>query len=160
MKNSGTNQRKLIIFSTLLIFGALAAAVYFFTSRSQTPTMKSWIGNWEVVYYYENEPNILYNGILSFENPSDMNGTLSLNLPRSSKKPKMSFEIQSVSSWPFVMTAIITHESFMIGGGHPREQIELRLDSPKTVSGNGECLEYCAPGTEGKAIIWAGNKLE
>ena len=159
MKTSGTNQRKLIFFSTLLA-GGVSAAAYFLLMASPRPlTMESWVGNWEVMYYYEHEPNYLYNGILHIENPGDMQGDLALNLPRSSKQALTSFEIEAINDGPFVLVGTLTHKSYMIQGGYPTEQVELMLDSHSELSGRGRCLEYCAEGTREWNIIWVGKKM-
>ncbi len=160
MNKRNSIRSKLIFFVILLAFGALAAIVGFGLLGEERATVQSWTGDWEVMYYYEVEPEIPYTAVLTMDMNGEPKGSLAINLPRGARPEIAKFEIQSVNHHPLVISGHIIHESYMIDGGYPKESVELRLDGPKKLSGRGRCVAYCAEGMEESEIIWMGSKLK
>lgn len=139
----------LILLGTALI-GVLG---YQFLMPSKKSSSKDWAGTWEVSYFYENEPNLLYTGSLHISDQDSLSGYLEIYAPKSTRSEILTLQDISLSEDASQISTQVIHNQYKIRGGYMREFFELKLESKEKVSGEGKCLEYCAEGTQDWGII-------
>ncbi len=152
----GKTIRSLLLSLIILIFGILAVR---YLSSKEAAIGNDWSGRWEVSYYYENEPEIKYEGTLQLSFRDTLSGVLEVYAPTSKRAERLTLSGWSLTGSETIQGAIV-HTRYKIRGGYLRESVDLQLENPNTFKGRGRCLAFCAEGTEGAAIIWKGRKSE
>jgi len=155
MKQAKTKRWVLLLAIIALFFlGGWALRQYAFTSK-ETP---EWRGKWFLTYYYDNKPELLFSGQLEVLEEAPFQATLEL-FPPQSKRPEP-IELTNVSEpKPGVLTGTLIHNGYKINGGFLKESFEWTLLGTDSITGVGQCLEFCAEGTNRGQISWAGRKI-
>ena len=145
----------LAILLLLLILGMLGLR-YFFTEK--TNSAKDWNGIWEISYFYENEPHLIYEGRLKIMIEDSIQTELKLFPPRSTRSETV--ELNDLQWDETTLKGTIIHTSYKINEGHLQEDFELQLEGTRKFKGSGHCVAFCAEGTEAISIILDGSKTD
>ena len=132
----------------------LCAAIYFLYPDSGQRDL-GWNGNWVFYYFYENDSSLTYTGHVHVSVGDSLKLDISIKAPKSSRFQKPTVSI--ISHQHNVLQGQILHDQFKINGGHPKETFTWEI-SENSFSGTGQCIAYCAEGTEGLAITWFGQR--
>jgi hypothetical protein len=155
------SSNKFILVAVMLLAFVLAGvAVWMFTQGKKHFSINDWTGNWEIAYFFENEPEILYHGSLQIVFEDSLSAFLEVFPPKSVRPEHPLLGSLFLSADRSRLKGEIVHNSFKIREGYPKDAFELIMDKNFTLSGKGICLEYCAEGTDGVAISWQGKKAE
>ena len=133
---------------------------YLLSVKERPLSGKDWAGKWEIAYFYENEPGLLFQGTMYLNVEDSLSGSAEIYAPRSSRLETVAVTVFSVLEDGAAIRGEMLHTRYKISGGFMREAFELHLESPLTFSGRGRCVAFCAEGTEEAGIIWEGNKAE
>lgn len=145
----------LVTSSLLILLGMLIVYLLF---QKRDFTADDWIGSWDISYFYDNEQELLYTGILSLGFQDSLQAYLEVYPPKSTRPEKLTLEKLEISKDFSTLSGQIVHKSYKISGGHLKETFALTLGQGETFNGQGECLAYCAEGTMGISIVWQGNR--
>ena len=119
----GKRIRTLLLSLIILIFGILGVR---YLSSKEAATGNGWNGRWEVSYYYENEPEIRYEGILQISLQDTLSGLLEVYAPVSKRPERL-----TLSGWSLTgndrIRGTVVHERYKIRGGFLLESVELQL---------------------------------
>lgn len=150
------NGRQLIL--ALLLLLILAFAGYHLLGRKKEMSAKNWEGEWKISYFYDNEPELLYTGSLFISIQDSLKGSLEVFAPMSKRSEQLDLIDLSFEAEGKVLKGSALHTGYKINEGNLRESFTLKLEEADQFSGVGECVAFCAEGTEGVSISWEGNK--
>ena len=119
---------------------------------------KDWEGEWQITYFYENEPELLYTGTLFLSFTDSLEGRLEVVAPMSERTEHLSLSSLEIWEEGKKLTGAAIHTGYKINEGYLQEQFELRLEGAETFTGSGSCVAFCAEGTEEIRINWTGTK--
>ncbi len=129
------------------------------TSLEEKPSVATgWAGDWEIKYHYENAPDLIFDGVLHIDIVNKPVARMQIWPPKS--RDREILEIKNLVIDGDKLRGEIVHEKYKIGGGHLSEDIELVLTNSTMLHGIGQCIAYCAEGTEGEKITWSGKKSD
>lgn len=134
----------------------LCAVIYFLYPDSGQREI-GWNGKWVFYYFYENDSSLTYTGQMNLSEGDSLKVDISIKAPKSSRFQKPTITI--ISHKGNILQGQILHDQFKINGGHPKETFTWEI-SGNSFSGMGQCIAYCAEGTEGLAIKWFGQRAE
>ena len=154
------SSKRAILKVGLILIGAIILGVlgYRFLIQPAKISGEDWAGIWDVSYFYENEPNLLYTGSLHINSQDSLSGYLEIYAPKSTQPETLTLQDFSILENANQISGYVVHNQYKIRGGYMREFFELTLDSKEKISGKGKCLEYCAEGTQDWEIILQANK--
>ena len=158
MGNNTSLNQWIILFVALALLGILVWFTFDYLNQEAELSVKTWEGDWNVAYYYENEPQLLFEGILNLRVEDSIRGRLEIYPPKSKKPEVVKLGGLFFEENTLMISGYIVHDHYFINGGHNKEQFEFRLQTAKTFSGNGQCVAFCAEGTEDATIIWQGER--
>jgi len=115
-----------------------------------------WVGEWQFVYFYENDSTLIYTGTLSCTQSDSLVATFEIRAPKSNRSDIYTASLTLVTDRQ--LEGIITYR-YGIGGGFMKESFSLNLSKDGQFTGSGVCLEFCAEGTENVEIKWLGERL-
>lgn len=159
MKVLSPNIRILLI---LCIIGALFSIGYWMRiSNDVRPiSLRNWSGKWELTYFFEKEPQLLFEGELEIDLEKTITGTMKVYPPKRKRAEIVRLEGLSFDENTLSIEGYIIHEEYKLQGGYSKEVFKLELISPNTFTGKGACIEFCAEGTETQTIVWEGLKIK
>lgn len=146
-----------LVLSVLIIIGVVGGL---FLTKESSFEQADWIGNWEIEYYYEHEPQLMYSGTLQLSYADTLIAYLEVYPPKSTRPEKLTLGKLLISEDFRLLSGQIVHKSYKISGGYLKESFSFALQKTGIFAGQGECLAYCAEGTTGMPIIWSGSKLD
>ena len=155
-----SSNKFILIAVMLLVLGLAGVTVYLFSREKKDFSINDWTGDWEVAYFFENEPEILYRGSLQIMFEDTLSAFLEVFPPKGVRPEHPQLSSLLLSADRSTLKGELVHNSFKIREGYPKDAFELILDTNFSLSGKGICLEYCAEGTDGVAISWLGKKAE
>ena len=126
--------------------------------KDKTYIEKDWEGKWNVTYFYENEPDLLYTGTLHLSSEDSLSGQLEVFAPRSNRSELLELSSMSLTKKGQILRGEIRHTRYKIKEGYMLETFTLKLEDLHDFKGRGACVNFCAEGTEGERIIWTGKK--
>ncbi len=156
MNKFRSSQPSSLVTSTLLLLLGILTLYLFF--HRESISQEDWQGSWEVNYFYDNEPELIYTGSLQLGFKDSLQAYLEVYPPKSSRPEKLSLDKIEFSKDFRSISGQIVHKSYKISGGHLKETFAFTLVQGGTFMGQGECLAYCAEGTMSVPIVWQGNR--
>ncbi len=143
----------------LVIFLAFVTALFFILPwEGSSEDLSTWHGQWKFYYFYHNDSSLTYRGDLSISSQDDsIVISLAVKPPKSSRSEQLVIDIHSHSENQ--ITGTMTHDRYLIKGGHLTEEFDWRLESSDRFTGSGSCIKHCAEGTEQVAMTWHGEKV-
>ena len=154
------NQKKTLILLFSLLILILGLIGLRFLKKDRSLSSEDWAGTWEVSYYYDNEPALLYEGTVYIEVRDSLSGQREVLAPNSLRPETVPLSNLSFGDKVAIIRGEAIHTRYKIKGGFLQETFELNLTSPRTFTGHGRCTAYCAEGTEKASIIWDGIKTD
>lgn len=147
-----------LLFLILLLFLLVGVVRYRWFFGKKSFSEKNWEGEWEVSYFYENEPSLPYTGTLKISLKDSIAASLEIFAPKSSRSEQLELSSLSFREGGVKLLGYARHTGYKIKEGYLKETFELRLEEDGRFSGSGSCAAYCAEGTEGIGIRWEGTK--
>ena len=147
--------RNILLAIMLLLALGFGVMKYLQNAPAESP-MDQWSGEWKFFYYYSTDTNLVYTGQLQVD-LADSSIEMNVLAPKSNRSEEVQINDWSVSE-EGELSGIIIHDLYRIRGGHPSESFVLHLIDNQSFDGNGQCVEFCAEGTEGVEMIWRGTR--
>ncbi|MEL7122917.1 MAG: hypothetical protein AAFO07_25945, partial [Bacteroidota bacterium] len=138
VKSGFTGKRDFSIIAILLfllILGMLGMRYFF---AGETNSTKDWNGVWEISYFYENEPHLIYEGRLKLVFEDTVKAELILYPPKGTRSEIV--EIADLQWDETTLNGTIIHTSYKINEGHLQENFELKLEEAGKFLGSGRCV--------------------
>ncbi|MBX2872569.1 MAG: hypothetical protein KTR30_10730 [Saprospiraceae bacterium] len=155
-KAFSSSQPSSLVISTILVL--LGVLILYLFLHQKNFTQEDWLGSWEISYFYDHEPDLVYTGTLRLGWEDSLQSYLEVYPPKSTRPEKLTLERLEISEDFRSISGQIVHKSYKISGGHLKEDFAFTLEQGDAFSGQGECLAYCAEGTMGISIVWNGNR--
>ncbi len=140
----------------LLFLLLLVLAAPWLISTFLSDNESQWTGSWTVYYFYENDSSLLYTGTMTIAENDSMLVHLKIKPPKSSRFESIVANVSDHTAG--MLEGKIIHRRYKIDGGHPTEIFNWQLDQIDRFRGSGQCLQFCAEGTEDLAITWFGER--
>lgn len=150
---------KIWIFLTLALVGAGGWWFYNFLHKEVPPVQQDWIGEWKVNYFFDHEPDLVYEGMMHIFSLEPFDGTLEVFAPKAGQPEKVEIKQSAFKDNGLSLHGLLLHSTYKINGGNPTATFDLVLLKPAVFAGEGRCREFCAEGTDGIKINWTGNKI-
>lgn len=147
--------RNILLLFVLLLAIAMGVVKYLQNASTSTP-IDQWSGDWKFFYYFSTDTSLVYTGELQVGS-ADSSIQMTVLAPKSNRSEKVQISEWSVSD-EGGLSGVIVHDLYRIRGGHPSESFALHLMDDQSFEGSGQCVEFCAEGTEGVEMIWRGTR--